>query len=154
MVDYFHTMAVTKTTIIDWFAQPHRNFTVTPTGDYLVEPWATHGYRILGILVLSTELRTFNRATEIAEYYEMPDEWRLWREFWLWYPYLGDKLVYCRTDDFGNFWALPDRPTVHKYVGTNQATVDIFMRLVGTTVSHQAGFGVYDVDEATNDWNI
>jgi len=154
VADYFHTMDVTKTLRIDWFPQRHRNFTITPEGDYLVEAFATHCYRIYGILVLATELRTFNRATELAEYYEMPDEHHSWLEFWLWYGYLGHKLVYCRTDDHGNFWAVPDRPIVHKFVGTNEAQVDIHMRIVGSTASHQAGFGVYDVEAATNDWNI
>jgi len=154
MADYFHTMDVTKTTRIDWFPQRHRNYSALPSGDILVEAMATHGYRLNGILALASELRTFNRADELAEYYEMPDEWRRWREMWLWYPYLGDKLVYCRTDDHGSFWAVPDRPVIHKFVGEKKARVDIHMRLVGDTTSHQAGFGVYSVDEAVNDWNI
>ena len=154
MADYFHTMAVTKTARIDWFPQRHRSWSSTPEGDYLVEATATHCYRLYGILVLATELRTFNRATELAEYYEMPDDDHSWLEFWLWYGYLGDKLVYCRTDDHGNFWAVPDRPIVHKFVGDNEARIDVHMQPVGTTASHQAGFGVYDVDEAVNDWDI
>jgi len=154
MADYFHTMDVTKTTLIDWFPQRHRNFTVTPEGDYLVEAWATHGYRLYGILTLSSELRTFNRATELAEYYEMPNEHRSWLEFWLWYGYRGEKLVYCRTIEHGNFWAVPDRPIISKFVGENRARVDVHMRLVGTTTTHQAGFGVYDAEIGVNDWNI
>ena len=154
MVDYFHTMEVTKTPLIDWFPQRHRNWSSTPEGDYLVEAWATHCYRLYGILSLATELQTFNRATELAEYYVMPNEHHSWLEFWLWYGYRGDKLVYCRTDDHGNFWAVPDRPIIHKFVGEKKVRVDVFMRIVGTTTGYQAGFGVYDVDEATNEWNI
>ena len=154
MADYFHTMDVSKTLLIDWFPQRHRNFTVAPEGDYLVEAMATHGFRIHGVLALATELRTFNRATELAEYYEMPDEHDRWRELWLWYGYRGDKLVYCRTDDHGNFWAVPDRPIIHKFIGDNQATVDIQLRIVGNTGGHQAGFGVYDAEIGVNDWGI
>jgi len=149
MVDYFHIMDVTKTARIDWFPQRHRNFTVAPGGDILVEAMATHGYRLNGILALASELLTFNRADELAEYYEQPVAVYLWG-----YEPLGLKRVYCRTDDHGNFWAVPDRPVVHKYVGTNEATLDIQMRLIGTTADYQACFKVEDVDVESSDWNI
>ena len=149
MADYYHVMDVTKTTVIDWFPQRHRNYTVTPAGDYLVEAVATHGYRLHGIIALASELRTFNRADELAEYYEQPDAFYLWR-----HEPLGLKLVYCRTDDYGCFWAVPDRPTIHKYVGANQASVDIQLRLVGTVTDYQACFLVEDVDVESSDWNI
>ena len=148
MADYFYTMELTKTNLISWFAQQDRKWTVSPLGDVLLAALAVEAYRIYGILELTTELRTFNRANEIAEYFKLADE------YFDWYPYTGDRVVYCRTDDHGNFWLVPDRPFVKNRTGENKSVIDFFGRLIGDTTSHQAGFSMEDVDEATNDWNI
>ncbi len=148
MADYYYKMEVTKTTLIDWFTQQRQPWSIAPDGDILVDPWAVYGYIIHGVLALASELRTFNRANELAEQYELPDE------FYGAYPYAGDKLVYCRTDDHGNFWALPDRPSIHKFTGENEALISLYMRLIGTTAEYQAGFNMDDLDIVTNDWGI
>lgn len=150
MVDYYHVIPLDETVQLGWFPQRHRDYSVLPGGDYLVEAMATHGYRVYGILSLAGgDAETFARVNEAAEYYEQPDAFYLWM-----HEPLGLKLVYCRTDDYGSFWAVPDRPIVHKYVGDNEATLDIQMRLIGTTADYQACFLVEGVDVESSDWNI
>lgn len=148
MADLYYKMDATKTTLIDWFTQSRQRWSIAPDETVLVEARATFAYILHGILILASELRTFNRATELAEQYELD------AEFFLWFPYTGDKVVYCRTDDHGNFWAVPDRPIIHKFTGENEALILIYMRLIGTTADYQAGFNMDDLDEATNDWGI
>jgi len=148
MADYFYTLELTKTALIDWFAQKDRRWTESPLGDVTLEAWAIEGYRIYGVLVLASEAETFNRANEIAEYFMQAVEW------FGWWPYTGDRVVYCRTDDHGSFWAVPDRPFVKNRVGENKSVISVYMRLIGDATSHQAGFSMEDLDETTNDWNI
>jgi len=150
MVDYYHVIALDATTRLDWFPLRNRNYTIAPDGDILVSPFATMGYRIHGVLSLAGgEAETFARANEVAEYYEQPDAFYLWS-----YEPQGLKLVYCRTDNYGSFWAVPDRPFVSKFVGTNEAVIDVYMRLIGTIADYQACFLVEDVDIETSDWGI
>ncbi len=148
MADFFYTLELTGTTIIDWFPQKDRPLTETPAGDILIGAWTTEAYIIQGTLTLATELRTFNRADELAEYYSLDAEYFELADV------AGEKVAYCRTDDHGNFWVIPDIPFIHKHTGENKAVIVAYCSLIGSTTDYQAGYLMNDLDELTNDWDI
>ena len=148
MADFFYTLELTATSIIDWFVQQDRPVSEAPGGDIEIGAWTTEAYIIQGTLVLASELRTFNRADELAEYYSLDAEYFELADV------AGEKVAYCRTDAHGSFWVIPDRPFIRKHTGENKAVVVAYCSLIGSTTDYQAGYLMEDLDELTNDWSI
>lgn len=152
MPDLYYTLDITATSDFGWFIQQDRRWTINPLGDVLLDPFVVEGYRIAGFISLASELRTFNRADEVAEYYSLDVEYFEipgWEDS-------GVKVVYCQSDALGSisFWMVPDRAFVKKLTGENKAIIDIYGRHIGDVSVLQAGFRMEDLDELTNDWNL
>lgn len=143
MADMIESLVVEQTEALLWIPQQDRAWTELPGGDIELEAFAAEGYRIYGVLALASEALTFNRADEIAEYYTMVK--RLTQ---------AHKIVYCQHDVHGSFYLTLTRPFIKKYVGDNQAIVDVYGKLEGDITTLQEGFRMTDLDIVSNDWNL
>lgn len=143
MADLIESLVVEETAALLWIPQQDRAWTELPDGDIELEAFATEGYRIYGYLALASEALTFIRADEIAEYYTMVE--RLIQ---------AHKIVYCQHDDYGSFYLTLTRPFITKFVGDNQAVVDVYGKLEGDITTLQEGFRMTDFDIVSNDWGL
>jgi hypothetical protein len=137
------SLVIEQTAALLWIPQQDRPWTELPDGDVELEAFTTEGYRIYGVLTLASEALTFIRADELAEYYTMVK--RLTQ---------AHKIVYCQHDVLGSFYLTLLRPFIKKFVGDNQAILDVYGKLEGDITTLQEGFQMMDLDIVSNEWNL